>query len=178
MVDHVSFNPFTNNVFTAEEIKRLDLDGDGKVSQNEYNNGISWLSGGVDTDADVDLQSGTNAYEAAKKQGVAETVQTEADFKNAMTIVIDEFKENYFNENKGLTAAERKSAEAMLDSVSSEFITEYISKNPQGPWSVKNAALEFENSVQKSFSEIKEVQNANNSTIANYTDNKEKKKHS
>ena len=173
MTDSVNFNPITGNPFSALEIEHLDLDKDGVVSSSELEKGMSWLSG-TDTDSDVSIENGNQLYSRAKSLGVNESAKTVDEFKSFMATIMDEFVEQFFTANASTyTQDELAVFQKLISTKSNEFIAQYLTDNPNGPWDMKVASAEFSKFIENAIAENKALKNNNDSVIAGYQDNLE-----
>lgn len=157
MVDGVSFNPFTGKVFTPEEIEKLDKNNDKKISSDELQAGLAWLTGGPDEEGEVDFgpsnttpptpptptATGNKVYDKSVLGGVKDTAETAAKLKEYMAKIQDNYIEQYMQDNPGLTSAEKSSLVVFIKNTSAEFIKEYTDKNPKSPYDTKSVATEL-----------------------------------
>lgn len=181
MVDGINFNPFTGKAFTDEEISKLDLDKNGKISQDEFNKGVSWLSGVQEEDADAVLDESENLPENAskifnksKQDGIKDTAQNSSELTKYMDTVLDSILEEYMQNNPGLSAAEKSTMTAFIQSNSKSFLQKLLEKNPDGPYNMESITSDLAESVNEALdTRAKKLSNVN-SQIENYkkqTDN-------
>lgn len=131
MVDGISWNPFTQKALTQEEIDRLDLNKNGIVEDSEFDAGMAWLSGAQDAEGEVSIESDNSLFGKAVVNGMSRTAKTEAEFKNNMSLLKDEYIEAYLNSNPGLTDGARTTIINLINTATTEFINAEIQKNPQ-----------------------------------------------
>lgn len=174
MIDGVKFNPFTGKVFTAEEIAKLDTDGDKSVSYAELQENMSWLSGEGDKDGSVEIgdkpsttlsASGTKVYQAAQKNGVQDSASDAAQLKEFMSTIQDAYIEQYMQSNPDLSAADKSSMIAFIKSTGAEFLNEYTQKNTKVPYDTKAIAAELMAKLDAAAVERKEATTSVNKQI-------------
>lgn len=174
MVDGVNFNPFTMKAFTTDEIKELDTNGDGKVSESEVKTKWSWLAGqGQDSDGDVAINddAGDGLYNIAKNSGMTDKAETQDAFKSNLAILADEFVEQYMTQHSGMSDTERASAQKLLSSASTSFITEYLAQNPEGPYDMQKVTQEFQAKMTETIANNDAVLKTVNASVAGYENN-------
>lgn len=144
MVDSVSYNPFSGKVLTPEEIEKLDTNKDKKISNDEFQAGMSWLSGGPDEEGGVDLgetatltASGNKIYDKSLKSGVKGTAEDSAQLKEYMATVQDVYIEQYMQSSADLSAEEKSSLIVFIKTTGAAFMDEYIQKNTKMPYDTK-----------------------------------------
>ena len=140
MVDGIQFNPFTGQVLTPDEIQRMDLNKDNVITQDELRQGMAWLSGGQDTDGEVQIGEQSQLTQAALKSGMSESAKDESELKANIAILQDEFIEHFFKENTGLSSEERTNIIALVSTATTSFVSSYLTENPQGPYGPRGAA--------------------------------------
>lgn len=175
MVDGVSFNPFTGKDFTIDEINHLDTDKNGKISAEELTAGMSWLKS-QDTDADAEIKD-TNTqisegaqklFTGAKSKGAADTASNQTELNEYMEIVQDEYLEQYFQANLGLSKEEKATIIALVQSSMASFLKEVTASNAKGPYDIKSLTNEFSAKIEKTFAESKELLETTNKKIDDY----------
>lgn len=174
MVDGISWNPFTQKALTPEEIAQLDANKNGKVEQNEFNQGITWLSGGQDQEGEVNIGNNT-LVEAAKNAGMKEKAQNADELKQNITILKDEYIEQYFTQNPSLTQDQRASALTFINNATNEFVNAYLRDNASGPYDMSTVAqlytLSIEDKIKDNETAIKNVNAAKNGYVNNLDTN-------
>lgn len=170
MADSVNFNPITGNPFSSLEIEHLDMNKDGKISSSELTTGMAWLTS-QDSESEVSIQDGNELFSRAKSLGVSDSAKTTTEFKSGMAVIVDEFLEMFFDPNVQYTKEEREALQKLISTKSNEFITQYISQNPKGPWDMKVASSQFVEFVDNAIKENKALQKNNESVINAYKDN-------
>lgn len=176
MVDGVNFNPFTMKAWSTEEIKQLDTDGDEKVSEAEVKSQWSWLSANSqDTEGDVaiDETSTDGLYESSKNAGMTDNAENQDAFKANMTIVADEFVEQYMTQHSEITDSERTAIQKLISTASTSFITDYLAKNPEGPYDMQKVLTDFSVKMDETIANNNAVLSSVNSTVAGYKNNLE-----
>lgn len=171
MVDGVSFNPFTGKDFTIDEINYLDTDKNGTISAEELNAGLSWLQS-KDTDAETDIQDNTKLSEGAQKlfngaksKGAADIASNQTELNEYMEIVQDEYLEQYFRSNPGLTSEEKATIISLVQSSMTEFLKKVTTSNAKGPYDIKSLTNEFSAQIESTFAESKELLETTNSKM-------------
>lgn len=174
MVDGVNFNPFTGNVFSADEIKKLDTNGDGKVSDAEVKAQWSWLAaGGQDVEGDVQLgETAADALlTAAKDAGMKDSAGNAEELKKNMAILQDEFIEQYMTQHTDLTDAQRTNMQTLIANSTTEFISEYLTKNPEGPYDMKTVMADYQTKIDEAIKNNQAALDAVSTTIDSYQNN-------
>lgn len=171
MVDGIQFNPFTGQVLTPEEIQQLDLNRDGKVTQDELDQGMAWLSGGNDTDGVVQIGEQSPLTQAALKSGMSPSANNETEFKAGIAILQDEFIEHFFKENTGLTSDERANIISLVSTATSTFVSTYLTEHPQGPYNMTDVASKYEINVKTSVDNNRKATGAVKASIDGYINN-------
>lgn len=175
MVDGINFNPFAQGAFTDEEISKLDLDKDGKISQQEYNKGISWLSGSKDEDTDAILDETTNMseeaaeiYQQSQKDGVKSSAQNSSELSQYMETITDSILENYMKNHPDLSASDKSTMIAFIQSNSKSFLQKLLEKNSDGPYNMASVTADLTESVNDAISQREQKFSNVNSQIDNY----------
>ena len=172
MVDKIEFNPFTGDVFTAEQIKELDTDGDGEVSASEVRAKWTWLSeNSQDTDSAVNIvSSGTGASGYA---GVKDTASSPAELQTYMNTVVDEFLEKYFSDNPELTAAEREYIQNLVSTFANEIISKQLGVQDRSTFDMNEIVNEFITGITKQIEDSNKAMGNFQSVLSGYEDNTE-----
>ncbi len=175
MVDGINFNPFAQGAFTDEEISKLDLDKDGKISQDEYNKGLSWLSGGNEQDTDVVLDETMNMseeaaeiYKQATNDGIKSTAQNSSELSQYMDTIIDSIIENYMKNNPDLSASDKSTMIAYIQSNSQSFLKKLLENNSSGPYDMASITNSLTDSVNDAIDTRAQKTSNVNSQIENY----------
>lgn len=184
MVEGVNFNPFTNKLFTVEEIEQLDGNKDGIVSNEELEANISWLSSTVDEEGEVDFSSESSSVDdnnslvdAAQKAGMSQSANSLDELKNNIAILTDEYTEMYFSEHRNLSSAERNSVISKISLNSDKFINEYITENPNGPYDMSVVAASFETYMNEALASTENTvveENTSTDNVDDYVNNVDK----
>ena len=171
MVDGVNFNPFTMKAWSAEEIAELDTNGDQKISESEVKAKWSWLAG-KDTEGDVAIGEGvSNLTQAAKKAGMTDTANTPEELKSNISIIADEYIEQYMTEHMELSDLERSGMQSLISTSAATFAAEYIAANPQGPYDMSKVADAFTAKMEQAIADNKSATDAVNALIDGYQNN-------
>lgn len=171
MVDGVNFNPFTMKAWSAEEIAELDTNGDQKISESEVKAKWSWLAG-KDTEGDVAIGEGvSNLTQAAKKAGMTDTANTPEELKSNISILADEYIEQYMTEHMELSDLERSGMQSLISTSAATFAAEYIAANPQGPYDMSKVADAFTAKMEQAIADNKSATDAVNALIDGYQNN-------
>lgn len=172
MVDGVNFNPFTNKVFTSEEIEKLDTNKDGVVSNSELKAQWAWLAGqGQDEDGDVEIGGESNLLKSAQKAGVSSSAATESEFRQSMATIADEYIEQYMTKHLELTDSQRSAFQTLVSNSTNEFIMQYLAQNPEGPWDIAAATTAFETQLDADVAANDAALQSVNSAVAGYENN-------
>lgn len=165
MVDRINFNPFTGKELTAEQISQLDTNNDGVVSDSELKAQWSWLSSqSVDDESEVNIKT-SNSYD------VGDTAETEAQLQQYLAVIADEYLESYLTKNSGLTDAERTALQALINSSSNAFLSEYLAQNKTGPWKMQDVIAAYETKLGDEISNNSKALDAIKASIDGYTNN-------
>lgn len=171
MVDGVNFNPFTMKAWTAEEITELDTNGDKKISESEVKAKWSWLAG-QDSEGDVAIGENTSDLtQAAKKAGMSDTANTPEELKSNISILADEYIEQYMTEHMELSDLERSGIQSLISTSATNFAAEYIAANPQGPYDMAKITEDFVAKMEQAITDNKNALNAVNASINGYKNN-------
>lgn len=178
MVDGVKFNPFTQKAFTAEEIKKLDTNGDGTVSMEELEAGMNWISaagGGADTDVELGStplsDSAAKIFANAKKNGVKDTANDQAELKQFFQTIKEEYLESYFKENTNLSAEEKTAFIALINKNSAELLKQITANNAKGPFNMQEILEQFEQTMDKAITDRKTLKTTVDNQISDYKNN-------
>ncbi len=174
MVDGVNFNPFTMKAWSTEEIQQLDTDGDDKISEAEVKAQWSWLSGNsqdAEGDVAIDDNAADGLFANAQKAGVTQSAETEDEFKSNMSIVADEFVEQYMTQHPEITDNERAAIQKLISTTSTSFITDYLAQSPEGPWDMQKVVSDFQTKMDEAIANNNAVMNTVNSTVSGYKNN-------
>lgn len=171
MVDGIKFNPFTGKVLTPEEIKKLDLNKNGMVSDDELSQGKVWLSGGQDTDGEVQIGEQSQLTKAALKSGMSSSANNETEFKASITILQDEFIEQFFKENTGLSSEERTNIISIVSTATTSFVSLYLTEHPQGPYDMTDVASKYEINIKTALDNHRKATDAVKTSIDGYINN-------
>lgn len=174
MVDGITWNPFTQQPLTPEEISALDANKDGILTQEEFDAGYdpsTWLAGGNDVDGGVAVGIEDPLVKAAMQGNMSLTAKDEAEFRKNMAILMDEFLGMYFTKNMGLTDQERTRVQEVVSSSTNKFITEQIADNPKGPYNMIEIAPLYQDFVDGALVKDNESRTAVNASIQGYEDN-------
>lgn len=151
MVDGVNFNPFTNKVWTTEEIEKIDTDKNGTVSYAEMQANISWLTGSTDEEGEVLIgeesspsvtlsDNEAKIYSAAAKNGVQDTAADSTQLQQYMNTIIDSYIEQYMQKNPGLDQNQKNSLITFIKSQGEEFVNSYLQNNTAVPYNTQSVA--------------------------------------
>ncbi len=161
MVDGVNFNPFTNKVFTSEEIEKLDVNKDGSISNEELQANLSWLSSSVDEEGVVafsednqGLKENDPLMKAAQTSGMSKASANSDELKRNIAILADEYTESYMTNHPELSSAERKVVQSAISTNTNAFLNEYISENQNGPYDMFVVAAEFKSYMDANLSNV------------------------
>ena len=161
MVDGVNFNPFTNKVFTSEEIEKLDVNKDGSISNEELQANLSWLSSSVDEEGVVafsednqGLKENDPLMKAAQTSGMSKASANSDELKRNIAILADEYTESYMTNHPELSSAERKVIQSAISTNTNAFLNEYISENQNGPYDMSVVAAEFKSYMDANLSNV------------------------
>lgn len=161
MVDGVNFNPFTNKVFTSEEIEKLDVNKDGSISNEELQANLSWLSSSVDEEGVVafsednqGLKENDPLMKAAQTSGMSKASANSDELKRNIAILADEYTESYMTNHPELSSAERKVVQSAISTNTNAFLNEYISENQNGPYDMSVVAAEFKSYMDANLSNV------------------------
>lgn len=171
MVDGIKFNPFTGQVLTPEEIEKLDLNKNGIITQDELDQGMAWLSGGQDTDGEVQIGEQSPLTKAALKSGMSSSANNETEFKANIAILQDEFIEHFFKENTGLTSEERANIISLVSTATSSFVSLYLTEHPQGPYDMTDVASKYEINIKTALDNHRKATDAVKTSIDGYINN-------
>jgi len=133
MTEGIKWNPFTQKPLTTEEIQKLDINLNGKVEENEFDAGITWLAGGIDEEGLVDI-------EGPQKSNENRTINSQEELSAEITKIKDGYIENYLNKNKNLKESERATIIDIVTKFANEFMQNCLNDNSQ--WqseTIKNA---------------------------------------
>lgn len=183
MAEGVNFNPFMGKGLTIDQImEKLDTDKDGKISDAEYQTGLSWVSGGPDDEGDVVIgdenkasttseldTSGKKLYGAAQKNGVKDTASSQDEIKDYLNTIQDEYIQQYMQDNPGMTSAEKSSFVTYIKSQGTEFINQFLQKNAKAAtFDTQSIAAELINKLDSAVETRKATQEAVNEKIEGY----------
>ena len=171
MLEGIQFNPFTGQVLTPEEIEKLDLNKNGMVSDDELSQGKVWLSGGQDTDGEVQIGEQSQLTKAALKSGMSQSANNESEFKANIAILQDEFIEHFFKENTGLTSEERANIISLVSTATSSFVSSYLTDNPKGPYDMTDVASKYEINIKTTLDNNRKATAAVKTSIDGYINN-------
>ena len=171
MVDGIQFNPFTGQVLTPDEIQRMDLNKDNVITQDELRQGMAWLSGGQDTDGEVQIGEQSQLTQAALKSGMSESAKDESELKANIAILQDEFIEHFFKENTGLSSEERTNIIALVSTATTSFVSSYLTENPQGPYDMTDVASKYEINIKTTLDNNRKATDAVKASIDGYINN-------
>lgn len=171
MVDGVNFNPFTMKAWSAEEIAELDTNGDKKISESEVKAKWSWLAG-QDSEGDVSIGENTsNLTQAAKNAGMSDKANTPEELKSNISILSDEYIEQYMTEHMELSDLERSGMQSLISTSAANFAAEYIAANPQGPYDMSKVADAFTAKMEQAIADNKNALDAVNASMDGYKNN-------
>lgn len=185
MADSVNFNPFIGKGLTIDQImEKLDTDKDGKISDAEYQTGLSWVAGGPDDEGDVVIgdekenkasttseldTSGKKLYGAAQKNGVKDTASSQDEIKEYLNTIQDEYIQQYMQDNPGMTSAEKSSFVTYVKSQGTEFINQFLQKNAKAAtFDTQSIAAELINKLDSAVETRKATQTAVNEKMEEY----------
>lgn len=151
----ITNNPFTGKVFTDAEIKHLDTDNNGVISDDELTKGLSWLSGLKDDDEEATIgdmtDSNKDIYNNAKDNGLKDSANTVAELADYLYIIQDAFFVEYFNNNPNITADEKTSIEAYVGTKTKEYINEISSGSQKPPYNMKDILTKYTETMNKAL---------------------------
>lgn len=171
MVDGVNFNPFTGKVLTTEEIQQLDLNKDGIVSNDELQQGMSWLAGGQDADGDVQIGEDSAVVKAAKNSGMTNSAEGETELRSNIAILQDEYIEHYFRANTGLSSEERSNVISLVSTATNSFVSLYLTEHPQGPYNMTDIASKYEVNLDETITNNKNARAQVTASVDGYLNN-------
>lgn len=61
-----------------------------------------------------------------------------------MSIVADEFVEQYMTQHPEITDNERAAIQKLISTTSTSFITDYLAQSPEGPWDMQKVVSDFQ----------------------------------
>lgn len=167
MVDGIYLNPFTQKVLTSEEIARLDSNQNGIVDDSESDAAMAWLSGAQDAEGEVAIEQDNSLFGKAVANGMRETANTEAEFKDNMSLLKDEYIEAYLNSNSGLTDGERTTIINLINDVTTAFINAVIQKKPES-FSMEQIAKDYQKFVDGKIDDRKKALASVNNQVNGY----------
>ena len=171
MVDGIHYNPFTGQVLTPEEIEQIDLNKDSIITQDELDQSMAWLSGDQDTDGEVQIGEQSQLTQAALKSGMSSSANNETEFKANIAILQDEFIEQFFKENTGLSSEERTNIIALVSTATSTFVSTYLTENPKGPYNMTEIASKYEINIKTTLDNNRKATDAVKASIDGYINN-------
>lgn len=171
MVNGIQFNPFTGQVLTAEEIQQLDTNKDGLVSEAELEAGKAWLAVSQDSDGDVQIGEDSTVVKAAKNSGMTNSAENESELRSNMAILQDEFTEQYFKTNTGLSSEERSSIISLISTATNFFISLYLTEHPQGPYNMSEIAPKYETNMEETITNNKNARAQVSASVDGYINN-------
>ncbi len=182
MVDGVNFNPFTNKVWTTEEIEKLDTDKNGTVSYAEMQANISWLAGSADEEGEVLIgeesspsvtlsDNESKIYNAAAKNGVQDQAADSSQLQQYMNTVIDSYIEQYMQKNPGLEQNQKSSLITFIKTQGQEFVNNYIKNNTAVPYNTQSVAQSLIQTLDSAVQQRNETATEVNNTINDYKNN-------
>ncbi len=182
MVDGVNFNPFTNKVWTTEEIEKIDTDKNGTVSYAEMQANISWLTGSVDEEGEVLIGEESSSsvtlsdneskiYNAAAKNGVKDSAADASQLQQYMNTIIDSYIEQYMQKNPGLDQNQKSSLITFIKTQGSNFINNYLSNNSAVPYDTQSVAQSLIQTLDTAVQQRNEAATEVNNTINDYKNN-------
>ena len=186
MVDGVNFNPFTGKALTAEEIQKLDANRDGVVSSEEFTANISWISQGQDVEGEVQIDEGTQnpsepeqtepapeldtrgqgIYNAALNNGAQSTANNQQELQEYLTKVESQYIEKKLGEADITDSTESSQIITYLRNQKTEFLNEYLQKNPQGPYDMEAVSAAYIQKMDAAFVQRQEGVDAFNDSLA------------
>ena len=186
MVDGVNFNPFTGKALTAEEIQKLDANRDGVVSSEEFTANISWISQGQDVEGEVQIDEGTQnpsepeqtepapeldtrgqgIYNAALNNGAQSTANNQQELQEYLTKVESQYIEKKLGEADITDSTESSQIVTYLRNQKTEFLNEYLQKNPQGPYDMEAVSAAYIQKMDAAFVQRQEGVDAFNDSLA------------
>ena len=186
MVDGVNFNPFTGKALTAEEIQKLDANRDGVVSSEEFTANISWISQGQDVEGEVQIDEGTQnpsepeqtepapeldtrgqgIYNAAINNGAQSTANNQQELQEYLTKVESQYIEKKLGEADITDSTESSQIVTYLRNQKTEFLNEYLQKNPQGPYDMEAVSAAYIQKMDAAFVQRQEGVDAFNDSLA------------
>ena len=182
MVDGVNFNPFTNKVWTTEEIEKIDTDKNGTVFYAEMQANISWLTGSVDEEGEVLIGEESSSsvtlsdneskiYNAAAKNGVQNQAADASQLQQYMNTIIDSYIEQYMQKNPGLDQNQKSSLITFIKTQGQEFVNSYLQNNTAVPYNTQSVAQSLIQTLDTAVQQRNEAATEVNNTINDYKNN-------
>lgn len=175
---------FFSNSLTTSLIKKYDKDGDGTLSEAEQQSAQKELDGEntqpqktEKAEIPVDYTFGVMISKYGEEETPAQTeVKTPSEARKSFNATKESFIESYIKtaqENGEMTANEKKSLIAFLNSKSSAFIDQYIKKNIAGPYNMEEITAAYQEHIQQLLTQREEKTVAVNEKVETYKANSE-----
>ena len=182
MVDGVNFNPFTNKVWTTEEIEKIATDKNGTVSYAEMQANISWLTGSVDEEGEVLIGEESSSsvtlsdneskiYNAAAKNGVQNQAADASQLQQYMNTIIDSYIEQYMQKNPGLDQNQKSSLITFIKTQGQEFVNSYLQNNTAVPYNTQSVAQSLIQTLDSAVQQRNDLATDVNNQINDYKNN-------
>lgn len=176
MLGNVNF--FSN--LTPAQIKKYDLDGDGKLSESEKETAKKTIEQesaakqASTKEIPVDYTFGVMISQYSNNVEEKQIYENEAEVRKAFNTIKESFNENYIKqlqENKTLSDEEKKSIITFLNTKATAFIDQYFNKNPQGPYDIEQITAEYMTNIQQLLAQKEENETAVKEQLSEYKDN-------
>lgn len=168
---------------TASQIKKYDLDGDGKLSDSELQAAQKNMEAdapkGDTPTSELPLDYTYGVMISSYSNDVdTETViaETPAEARKSFNASKESFIENYIKQiqqNGALDVDEKKSLIAFINTKSAAFIDQYLKKNAKGPYNMSEITSAYQENIEQLLSQRAEKNAAAKEKIKNYTENTE-----